>query len=206
MTHHFTSLACRKLGAWTINISYGMPQSTSFWRNGIGVAMSAPSLSAAILPRTTYRIPSQFPRSNLPCPALSFIAVVSLQFAFRSAARWIRTKNPLRVADSIIRFHSHVSILLRLATFLANVFPNLDYTIIISLERLRVARTMSSNSEDPLREYEQGPEFVEMVKRWKDVDQMLTARRLEFPISDEHWCAMQSSTIESPLKNFQYNQ
>jgi len=59
------------------------------------------------------------------------------------------------------------------------------------------------DSEDPLREYEQSLEFMEMVKRWKDVDQMLTARRLELSQSPMNTgVRMQSSTIKITLNKF----
>ena len=67
---------------------------------------------------------------------------------------------------------SHVSNPLTVATFLADVFPNLtlyhDYYV----------RTTTSDFEE-LSEDEQSPEYIEMAKRWEDVVQILDARRQE---------------------------
>ena len=74
---------------------------------------------------------------------------------------------------------SHVSNPLAVATFLADVFPNLtlyhDYYI-------RTTPLGTSDFEE-LSEDERSPEYIEMAKRWEDVVQILDARRQELPQS-----------------------
>jgi hypothetical protein len=67
--------------------------------------------------------------------------------------------------------HSHVSDPLAVATFLADMFPNL------TLHHEYYTPTDTGDFEDELDEDEQSPEYIEMAKRWKDVDQILNARR-----------------------------
>jgi hypothetical protein len=64
--------------------------------------------------------------------------------------------------------HSHVSDPLTVTTFLADVFPNLF------LHHNYLIRTGMV-----LDDYEHGPEYIEMVACWMDVDQMLEVRRQE---------------------------
>jgi hypothetical protein len=125
---------------------------------------------------------------------------VSLQFNLSLPATAMDPDQRIR-CESLTQLsvsHSHVFDPLAVTTFLANVFRNLrlhhDYFIrTTSLS----PRTSWSDFEDPLREYEQSPEFTEMAKRWKDVNQMLTVRRLEMlqsPMNTD--VRIQSSTIK----------
>jgi len=75
---------------------------------------------------------------------------------------------------------SHVSDPLAVATFLTDVFPNL--TLIDHEYYIRSTppgTSIRSDFEDGLSEDERSPEYIEMAKRWKDVVQILNARRQE---------------------------
>jgi hypothetical protein len=75
---------------------------------------------------------------------------------------------------------SHVTNPLAVATFLTNVFPNL--TLIDHEYYIRSTppgTSMGSDFEDELSEDERSPEYIDMAKRWKDVVQILNARRQE---------------------------
>src|ERR1700689_1630576 len=75
--HAFTSLAVPKLEAYNnqyfVRACYN--RQFLFNRNSIGVAMAARYLSALILRCSPLVFQGQSPRSNLPCPALSFATV-----------------------------------------------------------------------------------------------------------------------------------
>jgi hypothetical protein len=75
---------------------------------------------------------------------------------------------------------SQVTNPLAVATFLTDVFPNL--TIIDHEYYIRSTppgTSIRSDFEDELDEEERSPEYIEMAKRWKDVVQILNARRQE---------------------------
>ena len=109
---------------------------------------------------------------------------VSLQFDVSLPATTMYPDKGIR-CESLTRLfvsHSHVSDPLTVATFLADVFPNLF------LHHNYLIRTGTV-----LDDYEHGPEYIEMAVRWKDVDQMLEARRQELSQSlTNHNVRMQS--------------
>jgi hypothetical protein len=64
---------------------------------------------------------------------------------------------------------------LAIATFLADVFPNLKLHHSYSIW----TRTDWDRFDPPLSEDEQDPEYIKMAKHWTDIVQMLEARRQE---------------------------
>jgi hypothetical protein len=86
------------------------------------------------------------------------------------------------ICKSLIEFdvsRSHVSDPLAVVTFLANVFPNLK----LCHEYFIRMRTLGPKTiwEDfnNLSDNKKSPEYIEMAAHWKDVVQMLEARRQE---------------------------
>jgi hypothetical protein len=95
---------------------------------------------------------------------------VSLQFDVSLPATTMYPDKGIR-CESLTRLdvsHSHVSDPLAVATFLADVYPNL---------KLRHSCFIRTGPREDLSDDEQSPEYIEMATHWKDVVQMLEARR-----------------------------
>jgi hypothetical protein len=195
-------LQCRNLEHITINISYGYAAIDNSLL--VGMASAWPCLRYLALHSCSH---ARLWHSKANFQGLIYLAQhchalqsVSLQFDLSLPATAMDPDQRIR-CESLTQLsvsHSHVSDPLAVATFLANVFPNLrlHHNYFIRTTTLG-PRTLWSDFEDPLREYEQSPEFIEMAKRWKDVNQMLTARRLELSQSPTNTdVRIQSSTIK----------
>jgi hypothetical protein len=99
---------------------------------------------------------------------------VSLQFDVSLPATTIYPDKGIR-CESLTRLdisHSPVSDPLAVATFLADVYPNL---------KLRHDCFIRTGPRGDLSDDGQSPEYIEMATHWKDVVQMLEARREELP-------------------------
>jgi hypothetical protein len=195
-------LQCRNLEHITFNISYGYAAIDNSLLEGMASAW--PCLRYLDL-HSYYHVRLWHSKANFQ--GLIYLAQhchelqsVSLQFDLSLPPTAMDPDQRIRceTLTQLSVSHSHVSDPLGVATFLAGVFPNLrlhhNYFIRTTTPR---PGTISLDFEDALREYEQSPEFIEMAKRWKDVDQMLTARRLELsqpPTNTD--VRMQSSTIK----------
>jgi hypothetical protein len=200
-------LQCRNLEHVTINISYGHAEIDNSLLEGMASAW--PCLRHLSL-QPYYHARLWHSKANFQ--GLIYLAQhchslqsVSLQFnlSLPTTAMDLDQRIHCESLTQLYVFHSHVSDPRALTNFLANVFPNLRLHHNYAIRTTPRRRTMWLDSEDPLREYEQSLEFVEMVKRWKDVDQMLTARRLELSQSPMNTdVRMQSSTIKITLNKF----
>ena len=177
-------LQCRNLEHITINISYGYAAIDNSILEGM----------ASVWPCLCYLTLHSYCHARLWHSKANFQGLIFLAqhcHALQSVSLQFDLSLPATTMDPDQRIHcesltqlsvsySHVFDPLAVATFLANVFPNLrlHHNYFIRTTTLG-PRMLWSDLEDPLREYEQSPEFIEMAKCWKDVDQMLTVRRLE---------------------------
>jgi hypothetical protein len=127
---------------------------------------------------------------------------VSLQFDVSLPATVMYPDKGIRCESltQLYVFHSHVSGPLAVATFLAGVFPNLKLHHYFIRTRTPGPRTIGDF--DDLSDGEKSSEYIEMAARWKDVVQMLEARRQELSQSLTNPNVRISSTIKQPLKKF----
>jgi hypothetical protein len=196
-------LQCRNLESVKINIPYGHATIDNSLLKEIALAW--PCLRDISL-RPYQKARLSHSKANLQ--GLNYLAQhcqslqsVHLQFDVSLPATTMCPDKGIR-CESLTRLfvsHSHVSDPLAVATFLADVFPNL----ILYHNYLIMTRTV-------LHDYEKSSEYTEMAMRWKDVDQMLEARRQELSISNKPQCAYAiSSTITTSTqdsRSFQCNQ
>ncbi|KIM74521.1 hypothetical protein PILCRDRAFT_14411 [Piloderma croceum F 1598] len=174
-------LQCRNLEHVSINISYGHAAIDNSLLKEITLAW--PCLRYISLhPYQKARLSHS--KANLQ--GLSYLAQhchslqsVSLQFDVSLPATAMYLDKGIRCESLTQLFvsHSYVSDPLAVATFLANVFPNLklNHSYLI---RTRMGPRTVWNSE-VLHNYQKNQEYIEMVARWKDVDQMIEARKKE---------------------------
>ena len=122
---------------------------------------------------------------------------VSLQFdvSLPATAMYPDKGIPSESLTQLFVSHSYVSDPLAVATFLADIFPNLKLDHRYLIKTRTGPRTMWDY--EVLHDYQKSPEFIEMAARWKDVDQMLEARRKELSqsIMNPNVCIHLSSTI-----------
>jgi hypothetical protein len=122
---------------------------------------------------------------------------VSLQFdvSLPATAMYPDKGIPSESLTQLFVSHSYVSDPLAVATFLADIFPNLKLDHRYLIKTRTGPRTMWDY--EVLHDYQKSPEFIEMAARWKDVDQMLEARRKELSQSlmNPNVCIHLSSTI-----------
>jgi hypothetical protein len=172
-------LQCRNLERVSINISYGH------------AAIDNSLLKEITLPWPCLRYISLHPyqkarlsHSKVNLQGLSYLAQhchslqsVSLQFDVSLPAMYPDKGIRCESLTQLFVSHSYVSDPLAVATFLADVFPNLklDHSYLI---RTRTGPRTMWDSE-VLHDYQKTPECIEMAARWKDVNQMLEARRKE---------------------------
>ena len=169
-------LQCRNLEDITINISYGHAAiDNSLLKE---MASAWPRLRSITL-HPYYRARIWHSKANLrglihlaqQCRSLQS---VDLQFDVSLPSTTMYPDKGFR-CESLTRLYvsqSHISDPVAVATFLGDAFPNLrlDHSYFIRTETLPGM---------PYLKEERSPEFIEMAKRWKDVIEMLEARRQE---------------------------
>ena len=171
-------LQCRNLEHVTIDISYGHAAIDNSLLKEIALAW--PCLRDISL-HPYQKAHLWHSKANLQ--GLSYLAQhcqslqsVSLQFSVSLPETMMYPDKGIR-CESLTRLfvsRSHVSDPRAVATFLADVFPNLKFHHDYVIRTRTGPRTMWDS--EVLRDDEKSPEYIEMAARWKDVDQMLEAR------------------------------